>query len=44
MVKNLLEAGWKMNDILDSPLYYLIEVISEKKKPKPSGSFFDLLG
>lgn len=30
MVKQLLEAGWKLNDILSSPLHYLVEVLNEK--------------
>ncbi|MGE6370649.1 phage tail assembly chaperone GT [Planococcus kocurii] len=34
MVKELLKAGWKLNDILDSPMYYLIEVLNEKKEIK----------
>lgn len=28
MVKELLGAGWKLNEIMDSPLYYLVEVMS----------------
>ncbi|MGH2319399.1 phage tail assembly chaperone GT [Planococcus sp. SE5232] len=31
MVRELLKAGWKLNDILDSPMYYLVEVASDKK-------------
>ena len=31
IVRELLKADWKLNDILDSPVYYLIEVMNEKK-------------
>ncbi|MBZ5203195.1 hypothetical protein HU147_18490 [Planomicrobium chinense] len=34
MVKELLKAGWKLNDILDSPMYYLVEVLNDKKVEK----------
>lgn len=42
MVKHLLEAGWKMSEIMDSPLYYLAEVLREKNKPKKATSVMDL--
>lgn len=32
-----------MNDIMDSPLYYLLDVLREKKEVQQSNSFFDLL-
>lgn len=34
MVRELLKNGWKLNDILDSPMYYLLEVVSEKEVKK----------
>jgi len=34
MVKELLKAGWKLNDILESPMYYLVEVLNDKKVEK----------
>jgi hypothetical protein len=30
----LLEQGWKMNDIMDSPVYYLLDVLRKDIKPK----------
>lgn len=34
MVRELLKAGWKLNDILDSPIYYLVEVTNDKLEEK----------
>lgn len=32
LVKDLLENGWKMNEIMDSPIFYLIEVTTKKRE------------
>lgn len=34
MFRELLKAGWKSNDILESPIYYLVEVMNDKKIEK----------
>ena len=30
MVRELLESGWKMNEIMESLLYYMVKVLNDK--------------
>ncbi|MFB4471828.1 phage tail assembly chaperone GT [Oceanobacillus caeni] len=41
---DFMENGKDVNEILDMPFHYVVEILREKNKPEPSGSFFDLLG
>lgn len=44
LVLEWMEEGKDVNEILDMPFHYVIEVLKEKHKEQFSGSFFDLLG
>lgn len=43
-VKDMMEAGKDINEILNMPIHYVSEILREKVKIKQANSFFDLLG
>lgn len=44
LVRDMMKNGKDINEILDMPYHYLLQILEEKNKPEQSSSFFDLLG
>jgi len=38
------EGGKDINEILNMPYHFVIDLLSERDKPQESNSFFDLMG
>ena len=45
LVKDLMKEGMSIQEILNMPYNYIVDILSEKvEQAKHSNSFFDLLG
>ncbi|WP_372443003.1 phage tail assembly chaperone GT [Pseudogracilibacillus auburnensis] len=42
--RDLMKEGKDINEILDMPVHYVMEILKEKTEVKKANSFFDLLG
>lgn len=42
--RDLMNEGKDINEILDMPVHYVMDILKEKVEVKKSDSFFDLLG
>ncbi|WP_369823393.1 phage tail assembly chaperone GT [Sporosarcina sp. P21c] len=38
-----MENGKDINEALAMPFHFVLQILEEKNKPKPSSSFFDLM-
>lgn len=41
--RDLMKEGKDINEILDMPVHYVMEILKEKTEIKQANSFFDLL-
>ena len=44
LVDDLIKNGMPIQEIMNMPYNYLLQIMEDKHKPKESTSFFDLLG
>ena len=46
LIRDLMKDGMKINDIMDMPLTFVMDLMEEKQKDtkEKSSSFFDLIG
>jgi len=44
LVLEMMQEGKDVNEILDTPFHYVVQLLEERHKPQQSSSFFDLLG
>lgn len=42
--RDLMKDGKDINEILDMPIHYVMDILREKTEAKQASSFFDLLG
>lgn len=42
--RDLIKEGKDINEILEMPVHYVMEILREKSNVKQANSFFDLLG
>jgi len=43
-VRQMMESGKDINEILDMPIHYVMDILREKVTVQQANSFFDLLG
>lgn len=42
-IRDSMKNGKDVNEVLNMPYHFVLQLFTESKKPETSGSFFDLL-